>query len=112
MASFMTDAIWEIEYPIRMLSIKIAIRAHHLGLDPKAKIHPHIINLLDQVLKPVWKLIPVNYPVTESSMIIVSSFKPSIINHKKLYTQFFSHPGQCQLLLLVHIERGGIPAVV
>ena len=33
--------------PVRMLAIKVAVRVHHLGLDPDAEIHSEPVHMLN-----------------------------------------------------------------
>src|SRR5271163_4439546 len=74
--------IWELHRPVGVLTVEIAVRIHHLRLDPDAEVHPQRVHLLDHRLQAVGKLLLVEVPVAQAAVIVVALTKPAIINHK------------------------------
>src|SRR5580704_559530 len=68
-ASFAAWSAGEVQYPVRVFTIQIAVRVYHLRLDPYAKIHTEGVDLVDQRLQTVGKLDRIHVPVAKSGLV-------------------------------------------
>jgi hypothetical protein len=70
-----------------MLAIEIGVGVHHLRLNPQAKIHPQRMNLVDQRLQAVRKLLRVHIPVAQAGVVVLALAKPAVVHHKAVDAQ-------------------------
>ena len=67
-----------------MLAIQIGIGIDHLRLDPQAEVHAQRVNLVDQRLQPVRKLLLVHVPVAEAGVIVFALPEPAVVHHEAI----------------------------
>ncbi len=95
-----------------MLAVKIRVRIHHLRLDPQSEVHPQRMNLVDQRLQPVRKLLRIYIPVAEAGMVVFALTKPSIVHHKAIDAKCRSFFCERHLALFADVEFRRLPRVV
>ena len=103
---------WEVDHPIRVGAVQLAVRVDHLRLDPQPKVHPQRVDLLDQRLQTVWEFLLIRPPVAQPGVVILAPVEPAIVHHEQLHAHLRRQLCQLDLRVLVHVEGGGFPRVV
>ena len=102
----------EVDRPIWVGAVEIAVRADHFRLNPQPEVHAQGIDLGDQRSQPAGKLRLVRPPVTQTGGLIAPPMEPSVIHHEQLDAEPGGPPGKLGLRSLVHGEGGGLPGVI
>ena len=99
------------ERPVGMGAVEIRVLAHHLGLHPDAKLQAHVIDCRDELCQGSPKLLLVDPPVTEASLVVAAVGKPAVVHHQQLDTHLLRQPGELHQPVSVEVEVEGLPAV-
>ena len=73
--------------PVGMSAVEVAVLVDHLRLYPQTEPQSHIVDFFDKSVKSVRQLAFIRYPVSQSRVIVVAVFEPSVIEHKQLQAQ-------------------------
>ena len=104
-------ALGQLDRPVGMRTVKLAVNIHALRLKPKPEAHTHAANTAGESLQPAGKLFAIYLIVAQSRLVVVSRTEPAVIKNKKLYAEFFSPPRQAQKLATGKLKKMGFPVV-
>src|SRR6187402_3729310 len=102
----------EVQHPIRMRAVEIAVRIDHLRLHPQAEAHPEPVHLVDERLQSVWELVTIDYPVTKPGTVAVARAEPAVVHDEALHAERGRLLGKAHLPGFVDLEFRGFPGVV
>ena len=111
-AQFAARAAGEIDHPIGMGAVQIAIGVDHFGLNPESEIHFEVVDAINQGLQPLGKLLRVDGPIAEAGVVVVALAEPAIVDHEEFDTELGGLGGEIHLALFVDGESGGLPGIV
>ena len=87
-AQLAARTVGEMDHPIGMRAIEVAIGVHHLGLDPKAEVHAEPVDVFDQRLEALREFLRIDEPVAQAGAIVVALAEPAVIHHEQLDSEF------------------------
>ena len=95
-----------------MLAVEIGIGIDHLRLNPKAKVHPQRVNLVDQRLESIRKFSLVHIPVAESRVVGVALAEPAVIHDEAVDAERLCLLSERLLPGFSDVHLGCFPGVV
>src|ERR1035441_4442581 len=95
-----------------MFAKKIRVRVHHLRFHPQPKVHPQRMNLVDQRLQAIRKLLLVHIPVAQPRVVVLALPKPPIVHNKPVHSQCRCLLRERHLSGFIHSELRRFPGVV
>ena len=105
-------AVREVDGPVRVRAVEVAVGVHHLRLHPETELHAQRVDVLDEALQPLRELLRVHEPVAQAGPVVVALAEPAVVHHEQLHADLGGLVGKLLLAGLVHVERGGFPGVV
>src|SRR5665213_2114113 len=111
-APFGARTAGEVQYPIGMLAVKIAVGVDHLRLNPQAEIHAERVNFVDERLKTVGKLLRIDVPIAEAGVIVLALAKPAIVHNEAFYAEAGSLFCERHLAGFIDAKLGRLPGVI
>src|ERR1700741_3434103 len=95
-----------------MRSIELAVRIDHFRLDPDTKLHPEVVDFVDQLAQSVRKPGGIDGPVAQSSMIVRTFTEPAVIDDKQLHPHLRRPSRELDLRGDRDVEMRRLPRVV
>lgn len=96
---------------VGVVAVEVGVEVGHFRLEPEAKQHPPVVNLLAQVGQAVGELGRVRPPVAQAGGFSRSLAKPAVVEDEELHPGCLSFVGQAQQLVLGEVEVGRFPVV-
>ena len=112
MAQFICVTVWEVIGPVRVGTVKVAVRVHHLRLHPQAKIHTQGVYIPDQFVQAAGEFLRVHKPVPQPGTVVVASAEPAVIHHKQFHPDLGGNLRQAGLIRHIYIKFRGLPGIV
>jgi len=112
MAQFVCVTVWEVIGPVRVGTVKVAVRVHHLRLHPQAEIHTQGVYIADQFIQAARKLRRVHKPVPQPGTVVVAGTEPAVIHHKQLHSDPRGNLCQAGLVRHIYIKFRGLPRII
>ena len=97
--------------PVRMCPIEVAVLGDHLRLEPDAEPHAHRLDLLHQIVQSAGELFLIDKPVPQSGAVVVPLAEPAVVQHQHIHAEACSFFGNVQDLFRIEAEIGGFPVV-
>ena len=94
-----------------MLTVKPAVLAHHLRLNPQPEIQPGRLYPRDNLSKRTAQFALVSSPITQCPLIIVAVHEPAVIKNKHIRSERFCLPRKFEDFTAVKAEVECLPAV-
>ena len=101
----------QLQRPIRMSTVELAVGVDHLGLDPQAEAHAQAVDMMDQITQALRELALVGPPVAQRGAVVVAAMEPAIVEHEALDAQRGGRRGQVLELVGLQIEVKTFPGV-
>ena len=100
-------AALQMQTPVGMGPIEVAVRIDHLRLDPQAKPHALADHVLSQRRKTFRVLGEVRRPVPQPRPVVMSAMEPAVVQHEPLHPRLGGEicEGLEVLKLVVEIDR-------
>src|ERR1019366_5538950 len=111
-AQFGARAAGEVDHPIGMGAVEIAVGVDHLRLHPESEIHFEGVDVIDEALESLREFFRVDGPIAESGIVVIAPAEPAIVHHEEFHAELGGFRGEVFLSLLVDRESGGLPGVV
>ena len=70
-------AAGEVVHPVRVRPVEVAVRVHHLRLDPQPEPHAEVVDPADERAEAARELLPVDRPVAQSRPVVVAARRTS-----------------------------------
>ena len=102
----------EVQHPVRMRAIEVGVGVDHLRLDPEAEVHAERVNLVDERLEAVGKLLLVYIPVAQAGVVVFALAEPAVVHDEAVDAERGGLFGQRHLAGLGDVELGCLPGVV
>ena len=102
----------EVDDPVGMLAIEIAVRVDHLRLDPDAEVHAEGMHLVDEGLEAVGEFLRIDIPVAESGVVVFALAEPAVVHDEALGADGGGLLCEGDLAGLIDVHLGGFPGVV
>ena len=84
----------DLHAPLRVCTVKVAIRVDHFRLDPDTESQSQIIYLFAKSCHTIWQFLGIWCPITQGTCIVVPLAEPAVIHDKEFHANIFSHLGQ------------------
>ena len=97
--------------PVRMCTVEITVFVDHLQLYPQTKFQSQFFYFSGQTTDTGWQFFQIDIPVTQSTVIIISCTKPSVIQNKEFHTCFFCFFRNIQDFFFIKIKISSFPVV-
>ena len=97
--------------PIRMGAIQVTVYVDHLRLYPDTKLHTNSVDLVCQALQAVWKLLGIDYPISQGALIVATLTEPTVVHNEELHAGFLALLGKSNQLALINVKIIGFPAI-
>ena len=97
--------------PVRMCTVEITVFVDHLQLYPQTKFQSQFFYFSGQTTDAGWQFFQIDIPVTQSTVIIISCTKPSVIQNKEFHTCFFCFFRNIQDFFFIKIKISSFPVV-
>jgi len=101
----------DVEAPIGMGAVEVAVGGDHLRLEPEAEFHSLGVDLAGQVGEAVGELFGVGDPVAERGAVVVAMAEPAVVEDEELDARFLGIAGELLELGGGEVEVGGLPVV-
>ena len=97
----------DVDAPIGVAAVELAVRRHHLRLHPQPKLQPQGVDLPGKPLQAARQLFFIFKPVPQGAGVVVAVTKPAVVQHQHLDARLCRPAGQLQHALVVEpkIER-------
>ena len=101
----------DLQRPVRVSTIELAVRIDHLRLDPEAEFHTKPGHVVSQRAKAVRILHIVRPPVAQAAGVVIATVEPAIVEHEAFDPGLGGGIGQVLQRSLVVIEIEAFPGV-
>ena len=92
--------------------VEVRILVDHLRFDPDSEVEAGFVDPPDHRRQTVGEFVRIDAPVAQSGPVVFAPFEPSVVDHEQLYADLFRNFCKVELLVLLDVERGGVPAVI
>ena len=110
-SSLRWHAVSDLENPIRMFPINIAVGVQHLPLKPEPKLHTRGLDLLNESPETLRPNLIGHLPITKTLGVVSPRAEPTIVQNEALNANLLSDIGKLRELLEVVIEIHSFPKV-
>ena len=110
-AAVVRHASRNLQRPVRMLPVQIAVLRYHLRLKPESELHTHLMNFLRQRCQAAPDLLLIHKPVAKSAVIVIALSEPAVIQYQHLNSKLLCLSGNFQDLVIIKIKICRFPVV-
>ena len=94
-----------------MRFIQMRIRRDHLRLKPDTKLQTDRVDLIYQSFQPPGKLLCIDHPIPQRTVITVALSEPAVVHHQHLNSTLLGFFCDCKQLFRVKVKIRRFPVI-